>query len=79
VGGYFTMLAAEPQCHRPAQSRWDAGHELQPAALITGNTPAVVSLAVQVDGRILVGGYFTTLGVRATITLGGSMQMGRWT
>jgi len=23
-----------------------------PAALITGNTPAVVSLAVQVDGRI---------------------------
>ena len=47
---------AEPQSHWPAECRWHVGHGLQ-----SGSRQWVYSLAVQADGKILVGGYFTTL------------------
>ena len=38
------------------------------------------SLALQADGKILVGGNFTTLGGQSrALTLAGSMPTGRWT
>ena len=48
---------AAAQLHRPAECGRDAGQRL-----IRGRTASCHSLAVQADGKILVGGNFTTLG-----------------
>jgi uncharacterized delta-60 repeat protein len=72
VGGYFSMLGGQP---RKALGRLnpdgtvdsafnpgaDAGEE---------DWPSVSSLALQADGKILVGGYFTTLGGQPRNNLG---------
>ncbi len=61
VGGYFTQMNGEPH-NRVARLNADGTVDAQfNASAEGGGLPEVISLAVQNDGRILVGGYFTTL------------------
>jgi uncharacterized delta-60 repeat protein len=62
VGGLFTTLGGQPRNHLArlnANGIVDSG--FNPGAG-GGEYPSVYSLAVQADGKILVGGEFTTLG-----------------
>jgi uncharacterized delta-60 repeat protein len=61
VGGFFTTLGGQTRNHigrLNADGTLDSG--FNPGA--GGTYPYVCSLAVQTDGKILVGGFFTTLG-----------------
>ena len=62
VGGYFTTLAGQP---RNYLGRLNADGTLDsafnPGALGWGEAPGVYCLAVQADGKILVGGWFANL------------------
>ncbi len=62
VGGLFTTLAGQPRINL---GRLNANGSLDttfnPGAS-GGDSPAVYCLAVQLDGKIMVGGTFTTLG-----------------
>jgi uncharacterized delta-60 repeat protein len=64
VGGCFTTLGGQPRnriARVNANGTLDSG--FNPGAGTTdGYPPYVYSLAVQADGKILVGGWFTTLG-----------------
>ena len=69
VGGYFTALGG--------QSRTNIGRLNADGTLDTSFNPTVgspnwtvISLAVQADGKILVGGRFTTLGDQARMNIG---------
>lgn len=70
VGGAFTVLSGQSRNHI---GRLNADGTLDttfnPGAS-GGNFPAVLSLAVQTDGKILVGGDFTTLGGQPRNRLG---------
>ncbi len=61
VGGYFVVLAGQP---RNNLGRLNANGTCDTTFTTgTGGTsPQVFAVAVQADGKILVGGYFTTLG-----------------
>jgi len=69
VGGTFTTLAGQP---RSLIGRLEANGNLDtsfnPGA--SGGGGSVVALAVQADGKILVGGTFTTLGGQSRTNLG---------
>ena len=68
VGGCFHHAGrADAQPHWPAECRWHAGQHLQSGG---GVNSYVYSLAVQADGKILVGGSFTTLGGQTRNHLG---------
>ena len=83
VGGWFTRLGRRGDRHDPAQpyraapSRWLARYHLQ-----SGSGRSRPEVAVQPDGRILVGGWFATLGGggdRREHGLGGSIPTARST
>jgi uncharacterized delta-60 repeat protein len=71
LGGDFTTLGGQPRNHL---GRVDADGIVDPTfnpeASIQLGPPVVYSLAVQADGRIIVGGYFTSLGGQARSHLG---------
>ena len=78
VGGNFTMLggggpARRHATHRPAQRRRLARRQLQ-----SGRERRVSRLALQADGKILVGGEFTALSDVAT-GFDARNQIGRFT
>jgi uncharacterized delta-60 repeat protein len=63
VGGRFTTLAGQPRTNiarLSAEGVLEAG--FSPAAIVGTSSGQVFSLAVQGDGKILVGGWFTSLG-----------------
>ena len=69
VGGYFTTLGGQPRTNIArlnANGTVDSG--FNPGA--GGDYARCVALAVQADGKILVGGYFTTLGGQARNYIG---------
>ena len=60
VGGYFNGLGgASAQLHRPDQRRWYGRRHFNPGA---NSISGVNALAIQADGKILVGGSFIGLG-----------------
>jgi uncharacterized delta-60 repeat protein len=68
VGGWFTTLSGQTRDHTGrlnADGTLDTG--FNPGAI--GVNSAVYSLAVQADGKILVGGYFATLGTQTRTNL----------
>jgi uncharacterized delta-60 repeat protein len=69
VGGSFTALGGQP---RNYLGRLNADGTLDPTFNLGagGDYPSVASLAVQADGKILVGGYFTALGEQPRNSIG---------
>lgn len=64
VGGTFTLLNAQPRDYLgrlDAEGALDSGFN-PGAGRSDDESPIVSSLLVQANGKILVGGYFTTLG-----------------
>ena len=86
VGGGFTTLGGGEPARRPQQSSGGSTPTARSTpASIRARTTASIAMAVQPDGKILVGGSFTTLGLgggtgttRAT-TSAGSTPTGRST
>ena len=72
VGGDFTTLGGQPRNYLGrlnADGTVDSGFN-PGAGYAPGYAPSVYSLAVQADGKILVGGYLTTLGGQTRNYLG---------
>jgi uncharacterized delta-60 repeat protein len=72
VGGRFTTLDGQPRTNIArlnADGTLDGGFNPR-AGRNDGNAPDVSSLVVQADGKILVGGWFTTLGGLSCTNLG---------
>ncbi|MCX6878653.1 MAG: choice-of-anchor D domain-containing protein [Verrucomicrobia bacterium] len=65
VGGYFGAVGGVARNHIArlnADGSLDTGFNPDANAPSTGTLPSVDSLAVQADGKILIGGYFTSVG-----------------
>ncbi len=69
VGGAFTTLGGQPRS-RLGRIESDGTLDLSFNPGTGGSYPLVQTLAVQADGRILVGGRFTSLGGQARADLG---------
>jgi uncharacterized delta-60 repeat protein len=73
VGGYFTQLAGQPR-NRIGRLNSDGTLDVSfnPGAGGPGTfvSPAVLALALQPDGKIVVGGYFEQLGGKARSRIG---------
>ncbi len=69
LGGYFTMVGQEP---RAAVARINANGQLDPDFQngVGGGFPSVDVLALQADGKLLVGGLFDQVGGRPQRGLG---------
>ena len=79
VGGYFTTLAGQS---RTALGLLNADGTLNTnfnAGVGASYSATVWSLALQSDGKVLLGGFFNNIGGQARIRSGGSMPMARWT
>jgi uncharacterized delta-60 repeat protein len=69
IGGNFTMVAGQPRTNLARLHPDGSLDDTYAPAVAGGATPAVYSLAVQTDGKVLVGGLFTTVAGQARMNL----------